>query len=49
MDGVATYPIISLLVFFALFTGVIIYVFFLMRKEHVEKMAKLPLEDSKKE
>ncbi len=42
IEGVATYPIISLLVFVPFFVGVVIYVI-RMKKEDEEHMSQLPL------
>jgi len=42
IEGIATYPIISLVIFFLLFLGVTWYVF-RMKKEDVDEMSRLPL------
>ena len=38
------YPILALVLFFAVFTGVIIYVM-RMKRADVERLARIPLED----
>lgn len=43
IDGIATYPIISLVLFFAFFVGMTIFVF-RMDKTELETMKKLPLD-----
>ena len=43
IDGVATYPMISLLIFFAFFT-VLFWWVFTASKEHIEEVSELPLE-----
>ncbi|MGC1515607.1 MAG: CcoQ/FixQ family Cbb3-type cytochrome c oxidase assembly chaperone [Maribacter sp.] len=45
IDGVATYPMISLLIFFVFFILLFLWVF-TASKEHVKEMSELPLEDS---
>ncbi|MGB8705222.1 MAG: CcoQ/FixQ family Cbb3-type cytochrome c oxidase assembly chaperone [Gillisia sp.] len=45
IDGVAIYPIISLLIFFIFFLGLFLWVF-TAKKEHVKEMSELPLEFS---
>jgi hypothetical protein len=45
IDGVANYPIFSLLVFFVFFVALGIWVF-TMKKEVVEKIRRIPLEES---
>lgn len=42
---VQVYPIITLLLFFAAFTGVVVWAL-RMRKQEVARMSRLPLEDS---
>lgn len=44
IDGVAIYPIISLLIFFTFFAALYWWVF-TTKKEHVEDMSNMPLED----
>ncbi len=44
IGGVGMYGIISISIFFAFFTGMLIWVFF-MKKTHVETMGELPLQD----
>lgn len=41
--GVEIYPVISLLIFFIFFTALITYVT-KSRKEHIDKLSRLPLE-----
>jgi cytochrome c oxidase cbb3-type subunit IV len=43
MHYAAIYPIVSLLIFFAFFVGLLIVVK-RMRKEHVEELANMPLQ-----
>lgn len=45
IEGVEIYPIISLLIFFTLFIGVLIFVFKMTKKE-VNEIASLPLESN---
>ena len=45
IDGVAIYPIISLLIFFVFFTLLFWWVF-TAKKEHIKKVSNIPLEDS---
>jgi cytochrome c oxidase cbb3-type subunit IV len=45
ISGVEIYPIVSFLIFFLFFLGMLWYVV-KMRKTHVEKMGNLPLSDS---
>jgi len=42
--GVAIYPILSLLIFFAFFVGLGIWVFY-YKKEKIEELSNLPLND----
>jgi len=42
--GISTYPIISLLIFFILFSSVLVIVF-RTDKRHVQKMSTLPFEN----
>jgi cytochrome c oxidase cbb3-type subunit IV len=44
IEGIAAYPIISMLIFLTFFIGVIIIVV-RMKKEHIEAMGKMPLDD----
>ena len=48
IEGVEIYPIISLLIFVALFIGVIIYVM-KMKKTEVDELASLPLQENETE
>ncbi len=43
IDGVATYPMISLLIFFIFFLGLFWWVF-TASKEHIKEMSEMPLE-----
>ena len=43
IDGVATYPMISLLIFFIFFVGLFWWVF-TTSKEHIKEMSEMPLE-----
>ena len=43
ITGIEIYPILSLIIFFTLFTCVFIW-FFKVSKEHLAKMANMPLE-----
>ena len=43
--GVAVYPILSLLIFFAFFVGLGIWVFS-YKKEKIDEMSQIPLNDS---
>ncbi len=44
IDGVATYPMISLLIFFLFFVGLFWWVMTTSRK-HLKEMSELPLDD----
>ena len=44
IQNVAIWPIISLVIFFLFFTGMLIYIFSL-KKHYIEKMENLPFED----
>lgn len=44
IDGVAVYPIISLLIFFVFFTLLFWWVF-TAKKEHIKKVSNIPLEE----
>mgnify|MGYP003631032946 FL=1 len=43
IDGVATYPMISLLIFFVFFT-ILFWWVFTASKEHIKEVSELPLE-----
>lgn len=45
IEGVATYPIISLLIFFSFFLGLGFWVFS-YKKEKIEEMSQIPLNDN---
>ena len=45
MDGIATYPMISLLIFFVFFTILFWWVVTASR-EHIREMSKIPLDDN---
>lgn len=45
MDNIAIYPIISMLIFFTFFIGLIVYVI-KMDKKSVETLSNIPLETS---
>ena len=45
MDGIATYPMISLLIFFVFFTILFWWVVTASR-EHIREMSELPLDDN---
>ncbi len=45
IKDVAIYPIVTLLIFFAAFLGVVVWTFRL-RKSEVVRMSRLPLEDT---
>ncbi len=45
IQGVEIYPIISMLVFFGLFTSVLVW-FFKVDKTHLRNMAQIPLESA---
>ena len=42
IEGIASYPLLSLLIFIPFFVGVLIYVV-RMKKEDADKMSQLPL------
>jgi cytochrome c oxidase cbb3-type subunit 4 len=48
IDGVAIYPIISLLIFFAFFVLLFWWVF-TTKKEHLQEVSNIPLENNQKE
>lgn len=45
IEDVAIYPIVTLLIFFAAFLGVVVWAFRLQKSE-VARMSRLPLEDT---
>jgi len=45
IDGVATYPMISLLIFFVFFVGLFAWVF-TASKEHIKEMSEIPLDNN---
>lgn len=46
IDGVTIFPILSLLIFFFFFVGLGIWVFS-YKKERIDELSKMPLEDGK--
>lgn len=44
IDGVATYPMISLLIFFIFFT-ILFWWVFTASKEHIDEVSAIPLQD----
>ncbi|AKQ44955.1 hypothetical protein TH63_03830 [Rufibacter radiotolerans] len=44
IDGIAIYPIISFLIFFIFFLGLIAYVV-LVKKEYIQSMKEMPLQN----
>jgi cbb3-type cytochrome oxidase subunit 3 len=48
IDGVDIYPIISLTIFFTLFTAALVYAF-RANKDSIKTLAELPLKDSHEE
>ena len=44
IDGIEIFPLISFIIFFTFFIGLMIYAFSL-RKSHVQEMSNMPLED----
>ena len=46
IDGVTIFPILSLLIFFMFFVGLGIWVFS-YKKERIDELSKMPLEDGK--
>jgi amino acid permease len=44
ISGISIYPLISFVIFFAFFTVLLWYVFS-MRKQKIEELSQLPLED----
>ena len=47
IDGVAIYPIISLLIFFLFFVALFIWVF-TAKKEHINEVSNIPLDEQLK-
>jgi cytoskeletal protein RodZ len=47
IDGVAIFPILSLLIFFLFFMGLGIWVFF-YKKDKITELSQMPLNDNKK-
>ncbi len=47
IDGVAIYPIISLIIFFTFFVGLFIWVF-TYKKETIKELSNIPLMDDEK-
>jgi len=45
MEGIATYPMISLLIFFVFFALLFWWVF-TASKEHIKEVSEIPLEDN---
>ncbi len=45
IEGIATYPMISLLIFFVFFVLLFLWVF-TARKEYIKEVSELPLEDN---
>jgi cytochrome c oxidase cbb3-type subunit IV len=43
IEGIGIFPLISLLIFFSIFTAVVIWSF-RANKDHLQRMAELPLE-----
>jgi len=44
IDGIAIYPIISFLIFFAFFIGLLAYVV-VVKKEYIQSMKEMPLQN----
>lgn len=44
IEGIATYPMISLLIFFGFFT-ILFWWVFTASKKHIEEVSNIPLED----
>lgn len=44
IEGIATYPMIALLIFFPLFVAITAYIW-RMKKSDVETMSRIPLDD----
>ncbi|EAQ49787.1 MULTISPECIES: CcoQ/FixQ family Cbb3-type cytochrome c oxidase assembly chaperone [Leeuwenhoekiella] len=47
IDGVSIYPIISLLIFFLFFVALFLWVF-TAKKEHINEVSNIPLDDQLK-
>ena len=47
IDGIATYPMISLLIFFVFFS-ILFWWVFTASKEHIKEVSELPLDDHPK-
>jgi hypothetical protein len=45
ITGIEIYPVLSLAIFFTLFACVLVW-FFKVSKEHLDKMANMPLENN---
>ncbi|MEP0131670.1 CcoQ/FixQ family Cbb3-type cytochrome c oxidase assembly chaperone [Eudoraea sp.] len=45
MEGIATYPMISLLIFFVFF-AILFWWVFTASKEHIKEVSEIPLEDN---
>ena len=45
IDGIATYPMISLLLFFVFFTLLFVWVL-TASKEHIKELSEMPLDDN---
>ena len=45
MEGIATYPMISLLIFF-IFFAILFWWVFTASKEHIKEVSEIPLEDN---
>jgi Fe2+ transport system protein B len=45
MDGIVTYPMISLLIFFVFFS-ILFWWVFTASKEHIKEVSEIPLEDN---
>jgi hypothetical protein len=45
MEGIATYPMISLLIFFVFFS-ILFWWVFTASKEHIKEVSEIPLEDN---
>jgi len=47
IDGVSIYPIVSLLIFFLFFVALFLWVF-TAKKEHINEVSNIPLDDQLK-
>lgn len=45
IDGIAIYPVIAFLIFFIFFVGLTVVVF-AQRKDHMDELSEMPLDDS---